>query len=243
MRPYILLTIFTLFSCKKERVDNTSSIAISTIVDITDPFDLGPDANAILSLYRFPENENQEAYFRFLSITDKGLNPCLEYQIEDGTKSQLDYYGLDYQLRKKLIVGFYDSIRQCLTSFQDHHNKDTSLSHSECFQTIAAEINLLSARKVDQAIIIAYTELQENSKIYNCYNPATTDPDEIADLLITAYPLPLDLRRFKIYIVYNPTTRDEDMRFSRMITVYKKILEPRGAHIVVQAQNDHYEYE
>ena len=243
MRSYILIAFFTLFSCKNESVDNTSSIAISTIADITDPFDLGPDANAILSLYRFPENENQEAYFRFLSITDKGLNPCLEYQIEDGKKSQLAHYGLDYQLRKKLIIGFYDSIRQWLSSFQYDHTRDTSLSHSECFQTIAAEINLISRRKVDKAIIVAFTDLQENSKIFNCYNPPKTDPDAIADLLITAYPLPLDLRRFKIYIVYNPTTRDEDMRFCHMIMVYRKILEPRGANVIVQAQNDHYEYE
>jgi hypothetical protein len=64
---------------------------------------------------------------------------------------------------------------------------------------------------------------------------------KVEQLLQSRHPLPENLVGITIYFVYQPPDREHDQQFSKMLGIYKKLLNERGARVVVQAQNSYYQ--
>ena len=81
---------------------------------------------------------------------------------------------------------FLSSVRNTITSFNAKVKTDSShkLKHSECFKTLAHELQNLVRHKVVKCILIAFSDLQECSDIFSCYSKGNrkllvTHPDKI----------------------------------------------------------------
>jgi hypothetical protein len=228
-----VLIICALAACSKKITPCvTHESDITVISDMTDSFALRPAAEPILALYDFPTDKDQAAAFRLVLITDKLLNPVEDIHIEEGTVTEHQNVNDEVDFREQLVYGFYDAVRKSFTDFPSRYAHHSSLGHSECFATIASELNLLASRKASQ----------ENEDAFSCYteqgrNMLRINPDKVAMLLQKRCPLPNDLEGVTVYFVYEPLDREQDARFSEMMGIYKRLLKERRARVVVQANN------
>lgn len=247
MKAILPLLISSLFwcSCREDENEVRQSIYISTIVDITDLHLLHPDPKAILRLYGFDIDKSKAASFRISAVTDKQLNPTLEYFLPDNNSTEKHNSQDDPYYREKLVVAFYENIRNAVTQFNSVHHNDSSLRHSECFSTICNELHLMQKKGTTKNILLIFSDLQEKSNIIDSYSKANQSkpyksPDKIAEIFNNVHLLPDNLKGYSIFFVYLPKDRIDDQKYRKMTTVYKMLLEPRGATVTIQATNNSY---
>lgn len=242
----ILLTSGTLLSCMSARKQELpDSIYVTTVVDITDHRQLYPDAESILPLFNFNNDENSETTFKICTVTDRELNPDIEFHLPNGIETEKSNSEDDLDFRKKVIVQFFSSIRNTIAEFNTKVKSDTSVAHSECFKSISNELQNMVKHKNDKRILLVYSDLQENSVFFNCYNKSNqrlmqTSPEKVAGVFEKAMLIPEDLKGISVCFVYNPISREDDIRFMSMLKVYKKLLLSRGAKVSVSASNPSY---
>ena len=236
-----------LASCSKSHTPTVvHSSRISVIPDISDSMACIPAADPILALYGFENNKDQEAHFRLILISDKKLNPAEEINIDDGVTSEQKNENQETDYREQLVNAFYDEVRNTIADFRKHYIPCAALKHSECFATIAGELELLAGSKAAQRTLIIFSDLQENTDVFSCYTPQgqcllQTNPEKVAKLLLQRCPLPDNLVGVTVYFVYNPCNRDQDIMFGEMVAIYKQLLHARGARIVIQATNKNFD--
>jgi len=237
-----------LASCSKSHTSTivVHSSRISVIHDITDSMACIPAADPILALYGFENDKDQEAHFRLVLISDKKLNPVEEINIEDGTTTEKKNENEETDYRDGLVGSFYDEVRNSVSDFHKHYVPIAPLKHSECFATIASELELLAGTKATQRTLIIFSDLQENTDVFSCYTPLgqkllKDKPENVAKLLLQRHPLPDNLIGVTVYFVYNPMNMDQDIMFGEMVAIYKQLLHGRGTRIVIQATNKNYE--
>lgn len=230
------------YSCNESISEIKHSMYITTILDITDQNKVLPDAEAIIKLYEFNSDKNIEAGFKICTLTDKQLNPDKSLHLSDGSITEKDNIQDDPSYREKLIVSFYDAIRKAVADLITANKGVPPLHNSECFRTISTEIQAMINNHAEKNILLVFSDLQENSELFNCYKKSNQEllhkkPTQVSRIFEDAHLLPKDLRFIKIYFVFAPGNREEDKMYMGMIEVYKKLLEPRGATIIVQANN------
>ena len=240
----MVLVCFVLLSCKENK-ESKHSVQVGVIVDITDPHSLLPIADPILKLYQFDISKNTEASFEICSLTDKHLNPDIEYHLPEGSITEKNNTGDDPQYREKLVLSFYDKIKQAISSFDSASNVDTSLGHSECFATIAENLRGLNRKKAETNLLIVFSDLQENSEIFNCYPKANQEllqrrPNKVMEIFNNTHLLPDSLKGIKIFFVYEPHNREEDQRFNAIAEIFRVLLESRGAEVRIQANDNNF---
>jgi hypothetical protein len=239
-----LLIIFLALSCN-HKIPAPQSAAITVITDQTDPHALAPVPEPILALYGFGEGKDKEAFFRLCAITDKKLNPVKELHLPDGTTTQKKNT-LDQPLyRERCIQMFYTSVRLALSDSTVRKQATSSLGHSEVFYTVSHELSLLAKRTGDRKVLLVFSDLQENSDLFTCYRQTSmallrTSPDSIAAIFERTGTLPHDLTGITVFCAFAPESREADNNYMAMVSVYKKLLEKRGARIIVQAHNTSY---
>ena len=239
------ITIFFFVSCKKEDKDQSKKIAVSIIIDITDPHQLYPDAETVIPLFQISKNENNEALFRITPLTDRELNQDVEFHLKDGLTTEKDNKEEDENYRKKLIIQFYDSIRKSIYDENSKAVNDTPLHHSECFRTILKELWKADKAKMDTTILMVYSDLFENSSIFNVYNKTKKKlleehKEQVVKQFEQSGLMPNSLKGTTIFFIYNPKTREDDKLYMEMVNVYKQLLEPPGATVIVQANNQNF---
>lgn len=238
----LLLSCIFIYACQKKQEVNHST-QINTVSDITDRQLLLPDASAILKLYEFDRDENKEAYFRISTISDKILNPAIELKLPNNTVSEHKNDLDDPNYREKILAGYTSRIQKAISDFDAKRHKDSSLGKSECFATIAGEIQQMQKKIFEKNIMLIYSDLQENSDLFNCYSKTDqallhSNPDKVVSLFNNLHLLPDQLKGFKIFFIYQPKNREDDQRFVAMAGIYQKLLEARGATVKVQADNN-----
>jgi hypothetical protein len=245
MSVLILLCAILFEACQEKKNQVRHSVSIVIIGDITDYHSLLPTAEPILKLYDFESDKNTEAFFRICPITDKHLNPAVEYHLSEGSVTEKDNEHDDPYYREKNVVSFYELIKKAITDFGAGSHLDSSLEYSECFSTIARELQLMKSKDSERNCLIPFSDLQENSSLFNCYTPANQqllleEPNKVVDIFKATHLLPDNLKNVQVIFVYQPATREEDLKFNAMLDIYRKLLEPRGATVTVQANNDKY---
>lgn len=243
----ILFSLLVVCSCAKKTIEQPDSIYVGVIVDVTDHRQVYPDAEKILPLFDFNTKENSAAYFKICTITDRELNLDIEFHLATSAITQNDNIDDDPDFRKKLIVQFFDSIRSAITQFNTRINRDSIYTYSECFKTIAGELQNIVNHKTDKAILLIYSDLQEKSALFNCYTKYSQKllasyPEKIAAIFEKTLLLPKNLNNIKICFVYNPVSRDDDIRFMAMLKVYERMLSARGVMVIVRSDNPKYLY-
>lgn len=246
MKKIRLISILILLAaCGKQDFKGADTVADITVLhDLTDTFVLAPQVMPILSLYDFVGNKNKAALFRYVLITDKQLNPVHEITIDDGSCTEEMNTGDELYHRELLVQAYMRHVQQSMNEFAVAYPV-TPLSHSECYATIAHELELMSKRPSTQKTLIVFSDLNENTDAFSFYRAKDsvllrTDPQKVTKVLNKYRPLPNDLRGVVVYFVYSPEDREADKAFRKWIAVYKRMLEPRGARIIVQAQADRY---
>ena len=239
---YIILPLLLLCSCSSKNKVPQKTICVSALVDLTDHRQLYPNWSGILPLFNLSIDENSEAQFRLCTITDRELNPDIEINLPGGIESEKDNSEDDPDYRKKLITQFFGSIRKAINDFNFKNEHDSSLGFSECFKTISGQLQYLTQKKQDKAVLLIFSDLKENSAIFNCYTEAgrkhlITDSENVIRLFEKTKLLPDNLNNISVFFIYNPISREDDIEFMAMVKVYKKLLQARGAKVKVQADN------
>lgn len=241
----ILLVLF-LYGCACQEQNSLShSTQVSVITDCTDPHALLPVAEPLLGLYEFEKDKDREARFRICSVTDKQLNPASEVHLPDAETTDRNNSLDEPYYREKHILAFYDDIRKMLSHFTTVPSSDSSLKHSEIFYSVAHELQLLEKSQADRRILLVFSDLQENSLVFNSYSIAGREqlrkrPMDIVNIFRDTQLLPDSLTGITIFFVFQPKSRDEDQVYGAMTGVYTRLLEERGAKITIQATNTNY---
>ena len=70
---YKLILLLLLAACSSKNKEPEKAICVSALVDLTDQRQLYPNADGILPLFNFNNDENNKAQFRLGTITDREL--------------------------------------------------------------------------------------------------------------------------------------------------------------------------
>ncbi len=237
----ILLYLFTVVfmtACDvkvKVNSEQRSSVAVSAILDITDPRNYWPGADQLLQFYHFKQTPDAEGLFRLRTISDKRLTPVISYHLADAKSMEKDNSEDDPQFRNKNVVAFYSTVRRAMNDFYSHTDTTQSLSNSECFRAIADELSFLAESNADERTLIIASDLMEKSDLLDCYTANLINPKAIAAQFDRANLLPQSLAGITIIFLFNPRDRIEDQRFSLIVEAYKQLFQTKGAEIKVQA--------
>jgi hypothetical protein len=242
----IFASLLFIFASCTDTPKGKSHISVSALVDITDARMIYPDPEAYVALFGLGKDESPEATFRITTMTDRETNEDIELWLPGEAEAEKENTNEDVHFRKRQVVTFYKAIRDTTAYFLKAHTKsDTALRYSECFKAIASELSQLKAAGPTTATLLVFSDLQENSALFNCYSAAgqvqlLKGADGVVKRFDDSKLLPATLSNMAIYFVYKPLSREDDARFTAMVKVYRKLLEKRGASIHVQAQNKRF---
>lgn len=245
MKPiYLFLFILTVTSCNKKTREDQSYLDLTVVSDVTDHHLLRP-TNSILQLYNFSENKSYGANFRYAEITDLMLSKEINIHLPDEEFTDKKNRNNQAMYREKIIVQFMDSVRKTLVS--NNAKADTlTKSNSECFRTIAKQLNALAKSRSMHKLLLAFSNLFEHSTILNVYtggfkNSLAKHADEIEKIFEKTKLLPDNLTGITVVFVFQPANREEDERYNVLINVYTHMLIIRGAKVILQADNNFYQ--
>ncbi len=241
------LAILVIILCIIESCSNTQSeitygsSELCVIFDITDQLLVKPHANSLLALYNFTNHKEQEASFKITTISDKQLNPTLNLHLGNDAESKKQNHSNDPNYRDKLIMIFYDSIRHMVARYDSLYGNSKSIGYSECYRSIADILVEMNKTEVENKFLVIYSDLQENSDLFNCYTQSPFSKNinarQVAYKIDSIYPLPNDLKNITVYVVYQPPTREADKNFMFMCEVYKYLLEKQNAKFIIRTSN------
>jgi hypothetical protein len=209
----------------------TQSIAVSVLWDKTDTMLSNPNSTTIDALYNLKSNQWNGAYFSYASITDVDFN-----RRQDCTLEQASMWNGNELKRKKQVGAFFDSIDSIVK--QSESIKAGKL-HSSIYHTVMYELARLKSEPASSHTLLVYSDLQENSDLYNVY-----DPDMLQTLLYKRDKVknvfekslqPPDLHGISVYILFEPKSQEDNRTFSAMSKIYKDILTEHGATVFIQS--------
>jgi len=239
MKKLIILSMACLgwTACLKDKTVQYQRVGVSAVPDLTDIHLLQLNARMLLDLYQMEANPGIEMLFRILPITDSKLPIPIEYHLANMAVTERRNKSDNPKNRSRLIQAFKDSLVYGIDRYHEEYDKYTPLQRSLCYETIAGEIRYLAKLKYDKSYLVIYSNLFENSEIFNCYSPGSRamlkySPAKVADTFAKACPLPRGIRGLTVIFVYNTHDNDEADLYLAMIEVYKKILEPKGIQVV-----------
>ena len=107
----ILFSWVVLSSCTNRlKQQQPDIIYVTAVVDITDHRQVYPTAESVLPLFSLNTEENSEATFRICPVTDRELNPDIEFHLPNGFETEKSNSYDDPDFRKKVIVQFFSSM-------------------------------------------------------------------------------------------------------------------------------------
>jgi hypothetical protein len=241
----LLLSLF-IMGCNSKRSNKafpSKQKSIAVVVDITDAktLKLFPLANPILSLYKFEEAQEQAYSFTLSVISNLKTNPTYQSYLPNDSVTEKLNKNDDVQFRKKMIRLFQDSTRKIFKRFYEENDTTKSLPFSECWSSIAENLEELSLQPAGEKYLIVFSDLQELSLTGSAYNSfKKMSVEAIGKKLISKIQVPKNLEEIELIIVYQPKDRDDDLRFTKMLKVYNHILQNRGLAIRHQANNENF---
>lgn len=242
---YILVLLFPYIVCgcvDSDKREHTISnqINVSVLVDVTDPklLDLWPTARTVLPLFqcqKFPENS---CWFSLSVISQLKINPRYEFQLPPAVEMEALNTKDDIQWRKKQILKFYDTVSRIFDRTYAMYDTTASMQYSECWSTIAKNLERLSQQPGDQKLLVVYSDLAEKGSAGNAYTEFTgKNTSEIRTRLELDYSIKGDCKGIQLIIIYQPKDRKDDARFNNMLEVYEDMLREKGVLVRHQASS------
>lgn len=236
-----LLCFLLLGACTVRNQEQNRSYAIAVVDDQTDPILAHPYAEPILSFLSLSDNLNASVDFQYKIISDRVLMPDTHITLPNGEGTEKLNTGDEVMFREKLVLHFFDTLRSCFA--ENKRKSDTShYFNSECFRKISEAISNVSANDAEIRLVLIYSNLQENSNLFNCYSKANmllaeSYPKNVVTLFKNTNQVPTNLSGISVTFIYQPVNREDEHTFMIMATVYKSLLEEYGATVYIQADN------
>ncbi len=239
MKKITLITAGICLLCSCTQTKPGEHMAVTVLVDITDPHQVYPDTKTILPLFGLEENQNNKAVFKLLPITDRKLNPEASIVLEERKNTERFNHRQDPLFRKRLIVQFCNSVKNVLSNFREEQNRaDTSLHNSEVFFMIARELTLLKETKPKKGLLFIYSDLQENTELVSVYHKNKhLKQKDIEAFFEKTNLLPDDLTNSTVVVIYHAPDRVAETRFIELSQIYEKMIQKRGGKYIVSANN------
>lgn len=252
MKQIIILIaiICVLPACRRKQVEpSINPNHISILIDSTDTLAIYPNCLFLTSLFEAMGTKDSGCVVRIRPITDKKLNPIetlplLSEEESEGMNTE-DYVFF----RRDELAKFRDSlcsIVQPKSMQSDEVFKEKR--NSECYNALSDELRYLSIRNKGNKLLLAYTNLFENSTTISCYSSYTMskfkdEPKQMTQFIDSVYEFPKRLDGIKIVFIYLPTNKEDEDRFLAIYRVIQKLLSSKGAYVSLQATNQFLGYE
>lgn len=242
MKTLLIIIIF-FASCAKQELP-CNSIAIITLDDVTDTVVLRPQARPILDLMDIANNKDCSFYFRYRTLADKVFTQSWDISLPNESVTTKQNTEDIPQHRVRVLIRFRDSIKTIINT-QLNQPKESMLKYTQCFRTIANELNILKARPERNKVLLVFSNGAENSDLFNSYRlPIIESSQTVTSEAIKAFEstnlLQDNYRGITLIWVFKPTTILEDRRFVLMMDAYKTLFERRGIVLKIQAQNQSF---
>jgi len=242
----IVFAVLLCTACQREHDDVQNQANFTVLNDMSNRFFLRPYANGILREYHIELNTQQACAFRITGITDKRLHSADDMYLEAGdiyievNKPRPIYF------RENRVQDFYYWVRKAVDKSNNEAIAIDSLSNTECYRTIIDELSLLSRKPGNRRVLFIFSDLNENSNIYNSYSSGGREllmknPKAVADSLKKSYSIPSTILPTEIVVVYQSANRANDELFFQWITVYTYLFKQVPVTIRVQATNKSYD--
>ena len=208
---------------------------IIVVQDVNSP-SLFIDTDLLEATYALHENLDKKATFRLSSLSDKYVPDASEAYLTSGADSIAENTEHDYRHRFDEIETFYDEIQTILDN--SHAATDqAATAESECYRTIANELNIFSNGTATHQVLIVNSSLCERSDLLDCTSHAGRrllflSPRKVAKLFRKAFPIG-KIQGVKVVFLHTREDQDEEVRFMQMVDVYKRILKPLGAKVSI----------
>ncbi|MCF8278219.1 MAG: hypothetical protein K9J17_15940 [Flavobacteriales bacterium] len=226
--PAILLIGMALIICTAN--GQTYNKEVVLLSDMTDAEGLQPEMDIIREHFHFKKDPWSGIRFTYLAITDLRLNR--EQRVTLPKKNVWFSNQLDRNREVKEFLTEFDRISA------EQRTAPKGRGYSSVYLPLAKQLNALANTKVDERILIVYSDLMEHGDI-SFYDPKTfttlkDDPTRIISLFQRQQMLS-DLKGVTVYLVYRPLELKQDHQFSVTSKLYKQMLEKRGAKVIIQA--------
>lgn len=227
--PLGIIGIALLFqSCANPQV----TIEESILVDKTeDSFQVVPEIEPHLKLFEENSNLWEGKRFRISVITDVGYT-----RFEEATMTPACEMLSSLPERRKESKAF----REKMVMAMDTVNKlPAGKTKSVVFFPIGKELIRLTKSEAERKILVAYTDLFENTSQISFYDKKIldllrTDSDSLKRILEIETPLP-DLSGIEIYIVNEPRNTAESADFQTVSHFFRTWLESKNAKVTIGA--------
>ena len=199
---------------------------LSVLVDLSDTESYMPSAKEILAFVpQQHSSDGVELTLRYVS--DTRYAPSYQFKLGQGEVGFLSNEDTRRRKHKKLLRQFTDSL--AVTSKRPENQR------SEIFRLLTSELHRLSKTDGTKTIVL-FSDLEEHS-FFSVYNKRDfwqllKQPERIAQRFAEATAIPKDLSGVTIHIIYTPKL-EEDAVFTAMVNLYRKLLESRGAKLLV----------
>ena len=226
--PLLAVTGFFFQSCN----GNHYSVDETILADRTEPGYLSnPDTESIEKFLPLSNDIWQGYHFRMLTLNDVAFSHVYEAQLEPACQYLSNIY--NRQDEEKNFFATIDS------GFQVAMSVPAGRPHSSIYIPLANELQRLSESSAKRKILIAYSDMIENTSIMRFYNPETlellkTNPDSVKKIFESEVALP-NLSGIEVYIIYQPKNETYSEWFRASSGFYKAWLESKGAKVVVEA--------
>lgn len=245
MKP-VLVILFVLVLCNRCRTHNDTvpnqikSVTVSVITDLTDKQKLTPVADPLLQLYQCDLDPDKECKFKMHAISDKVLNPAEYTILENRQTTESKNINDDPLARQKLVLSFYNKVRQMVQSYSLQQDTAHTLMNSECIRTITGELTALSKDTSTMKYLVVYSDLQEKSDLFDVYQQQGFG-GQLESIAEKNELLPYHLNDIIVILVFEPKDREQDIVYREIAAAYKRMIEKKGGKVVVQASNMRFE--
>lgn len=207
------------------------STDVTVLRDLTDSDQSIPEKSEITSMFNLNDSMWSGATLRFIDLTDVSHNHTFTAQI----KPENQWMGNEFD-RKKQVEKFYSSID---TIFQTAMSEQPGKNYSSIYLPLATELNLLSKSPATTKVLLAYSDLMENTQRFSLYDPTNMEllsskPDSVLHILEREATIG-NLSGIKVYLIFDPKNNTADEEYLKVAGFYKRLLESKGAIVRVSA--------
>lgn len=235
-KPFSFLILFSFFiACDNSGTENYKTTECSVLIDITSsnvPSLKHISSDELIKLYQLDIENYDAGIYRQSFVTETFLNYTHQFQLK-GISSVLMSNSFD---REEEIKTFKNQIGSAVLEIQ---NAKMNRPSSSVYVPICRELIRLSKSNSNRKILLAYTDLKENSDYLSFLSRESrrdleNNPEKIEDYLLNEMPLPQELNGIEIYFIHEPSGNDNFL-FKRLSRVYKSMIEKRGGKVYIQA--------
>lgn len=206
---------------------------ISVLIDRTDKLSVYPTAERILALAELTDNTWQGVKIRVSYISDKDINEETIFAIPQQNRL---LYGT--KKREAEVARFVKTLSAFFTSI----DTTSTYTHSIIYRSVAKHANILSTSPARKKHLLVYSNMMENSEVWNFYDPATLtvireNPEAICQVIERSAPLGT-LSGVDIWLLHTPATYEENTTYMSVARLWVALFEQKSARVHIQSTPD-----